>query len=295
MTRCLLARGQRQPAARRARRASPARRRRPGRSTPTGRGPRSPRVGGARAGAAASGSSRSTSGGGGYGDPLERDPELVLDDVLEGWVSPGAGGVRCTASSCAGAAEGELEIDEEATGRRPRARRPGMTAAPASIPRQRPGTHAARGAGPLGAHAPEAPALAQGDEELTTRELAAARRGAAQRRLGQAGVRLGAARRPRRREHASSGWSPSSPACGSAPVVVPLNTAAQPARARPPDRRCRPRLDPRRRRQLRPLLEATGRTSRRSLLERGAGSRRSVWRLPAAATTAARLRAGRRR
>ena len=28
-----------------------------------------------------------TSGGGGYGDPLERDPALVLEDVLEGWVS----------------------------------------------------------------------------------------------------------------------------------------------------------------------------------------------------------------
>ena len=29
-------------------------------------------------------------GGGGYGDPLERDAQLVLEDVLEGWVSPGA-------------------------------------------------------------------------------------------------------------------------------------------------------------------------------------------------------------
>ena len=27
------------------------------------------------------------SGGGGYGDPLERDPEAVRHDVLEGWVS----------------------------------------------------------------------------------------------------------------------------------------------------------------------------------------------------------------
>ncbi len=27
------------------------------------------------------------SGGGGYGDPLDRDPEAVVDDVLEGWVS----------------------------------------------------------------------------------------------------------------------------------------------------------------------------------------------------------------
>jgi N-methylhydantoinase B len=29
-------------------------------------------------------------GGGGYGDPLERDPEAVLRDVLERWVTPRA-------------------------------------------------------------------------------------------------------------------------------------------------------------------------------------------------------------
>jgi N-methylhydantoinase B len=29
-------------------------------------------------------------GGGGYGDPLEREPDSVLTDVLEGWVTPGA-------------------------------------------------------------------------------------------------------------------------------------------------------------------------------------------------------------
>jgi N-methylhydantoinase B len=28
-----------------------------------------------------------SNGGGGYGDPFEREPELVLEDVLEGWVS----------------------------------------------------------------------------------------------------------------------------------------------------------------------------------------------------------------
>ena len=28
-----------------------------------------------------------TGGGGGYGDPLTRDPEAVADDVREGWVS----------------------------------------------------------------------------------------------------------------------------------------------------------------------------------------------------------------
>lgn len=31
----------------------------------------------------------SSQGGGGFGDPIERDPDLVLDDVLEGLVSPG--------------------------------------------------------------------------------------------------------------------------------------------------------------------------------------------------------------
>ena len=28
-----------------------------------------------------------TAGGGGWGDPLEREPDLVLDDVLDGFVS----------------------------------------------------------------------------------------------------------------------------------------------------------------------------------------------------------------
>jgi N-methylhydantoinase B len=56
-----------------------------------------------------------TCGGGGYGDPLERDPELVLDDVLEGWVS------RDRAESVYGVvladASGEdpLELDRAAT------------------------------------------------------------------------------------------------------------------------------------------------------------------------------------
>ena len=27
-------------------------------------------------------------GGGGFGDPMERDPELVAEDVREGYVSP---------------------------------------------------------------------------------------------------------------------------------------------------------------------------------------------------------------
>jgi N-methylhydantoinase B len=56
-----------------------------------------------------------TSGGGGYGDPLERDPALVLDDVLEGWVSLERArtvyGVAFTGDSVS---EG-LAVDAEAT------------------------------------------------------------------------------------------------------------------------------------------------------------------------------------
>jgi N-methylhydantoinase B len=54
-------------------------------------------------------------GGGGYGSPLLRDPELVLDDVLEGYVTPDAArdvyGVVFTGS----ADNGTLAVDEDAT------------------------------------------------------------------------------------------------------------------------------------------------------------------------------------
>jgi N-methylhydantoinase B len=54
------------------------------------------------------------SGGGGYGDPLERDPAAVLVDVLDGWVSRDAAeseyGVVLT-----GSADGELRLDLTAT------------------------------------------------------------------------------------------------------------------------------------------------------------------------------------
>jgi N-methylhydantoinase B len=58
-----------------------------------------------------------SSGGGGYGDPLEREPELVLHDVREGWVS------RDRARDVYGVVveptgDGELRVDEEATARR---------------------------------------------------------------------------------------------------------------------------------------------------------------------------------
>jgi N-methylhydantoinase B/oxoprolinase/acetone carboxylase alpha subunit len=57
-----------------------------------------------------------TNGGGGYGHPAERDPALVLDDVLEGWVSRERAESEYSVVLRAGAAGGELEIDEEATG-----------------------------------------------------------------------------------------------------------------------------------------------------------------------------------
>lgn len=51
-----------------------------------------------------------TPGGGGWGDPFTRDPALVLDDVLQGLVSPEA------ARAVYGVAVGE-GIDPEATAR----------------------------------------------------------------------------------------------------------------------------------------------------------------------------------
>jgi N-methylhydantoinase B len=54
-----------------------------------------------------------SSGGGGYGDPLERDPALVLADVLEGWVS------RERALVVYGVVIGEDDrVDERATAQR---------------------------------------------------------------------------------------------------------------------------------------------------------------------------------
>jgi N-methylhydantoinase B len=54
------------------------------------------------------------SGGGGYGEPLERDPELVRHDVAEGWVSEERAqavyGVVLTRDE-----DGEPRVDEEAT------------------------------------------------------------------------------------------------------------------------------------------------------------------------------------
>jgi len=51
------------------------------------------------------------SGGGGYGNPLERDPNRVRHDVLEGWISLPA--ARNTYGVIL--REGSLEVDSVAT------------------------------------------------------------------------------------------------------------------------------------------------------------------------------------
>jgi N-methylhydantoinase B len=57
------------------------------------------------------------SGGGGYGDPFEREPERVLADVLAGFVSLGrARDVYGVAFACA-AIDDSLRIDEQETAR----------------------------------------------------------------------------------------------------------------------------------------------------------------------------------
>jgi N-methylhydantoinase B len=50
-------------------------------------------------------------GGGGYGDPLERDPAAVREDVLEGYVSPD----RAKSDYCVVFVPGTFDIDVEAT------------------------------------------------------------------------------------------------------------------------------------------------------------------------------------
>jgi N-methylhydantoinase B len=54
------------------------------------------------------------SGGGGYGDPLERDPAAVLADVLDGWISREAAESEYGVS-LHGSAATRLEVDESAT------------------------------------------------------------------------------------------------------------------------------------------------------------------------------------
>jgi N-methylhydantoinase B len=52
-----------------------------------------------------------TGGGGGYGSPLERDPEMVLQDVINGYVS------MRSAREDYGVVikEPEMQVDQEAT------------------------------------------------------------------------------------------------------------------------------------------------------------------------------------
>jgi N-methylhydantoinase B len=58
-------------------------------------------------------------GGGGYGDPLEREPEAVLSDVLERWVTPAAAGsVYGVVLAPDGGAAAGFTLDRPATERR---------------------------------------------------------------------------------------------------------------------------------------------------------------------------------
>jgi N-methylhydantoinase B len=58
------------------------------------------------------------SGGGGYGNPLDRDPERVREDVLEGWVS-GAQALETYGVVIGGKAEDEsLVVHRDETERR---------------------------------------------------------------------------------------------------------------------------------------------------------------------------------
>jgi N-methylhydantoinase B len=65
-------------------------------------------------------------GGGGFGDPMERDPELVAEDVREGYVSPtvahnvygvvltSTGDVDVYATRLRRAAKAPVRVEEEA-------------------------------------------------------------------------------------------------------------------------------------------------------------------------------------
>ncbi|MBI2880952.1 MAG: hydantoinase B/oxoprolinase family protein [Candidatus Tectomicrobia bacterium] len=90
-------------------------------------------------------------GGGGYGDPLERDPELVKDDVAQGLLSRG-----CARESYGVVLNGDAEVDPEGTRRlrkeMVRLRLSGWGAGPATSSRGgRPTLEADRGAQTRGA------------------------------------------------------------------------------------------------------------------------------------------------
>jgi N-methylhydantoinase B len=56
-------------------------------------------------------------GGGGYGNPFERDPSLVLEDVQEGWVSPESAERDYGVALRRDSGSGDVQIDEKATAR----------------------------------------------------------------------------------------------------------------------------------------------------------------------------------
>jgi N-methylhydantoinase B len=76
-----------------------------------------------------------TTGGGGWGDPLEREPALVLADVIEGRVSAERARDDYGVTLLSGADAGDLTIDEEATAQRRAALRARRMAPPPMIDR----------------------------------------------------------------------------------------------------------------------------------------------------------------
>ena len=56
-----------------------------------------------------------SAGGGGYGQPLERDPLKVLHDVREGWVSPARARDTYGVSLVGDVADDSLDLDVLAT------------------------------------------------------------------------------------------------------------------------------------------------------------------------------------
>ncbi|MGH3951707.1 MAG: hypothetical protein ACRDSE_21750 [Pseudonocardiaceae bacterium] len=57
-------------------------------------------------------------GGGGFGDPVTRDPVAVLDDVLEGWVSREQAELVYKVVLRTNSSDGTLVVDDEETARR---------------------------------------------------------------------------------------------------------------------------------------------------------------------------------
>ncbi len=69
------------------------------------------------------------SGGGGYGNPLDRDPEAVRLDVLDRWVSQDAARDQYGVVLSGSVADCALEVDAESTEQLRRRRRPGGSSA----------------------------------------------------------------------------------------------------------------------------------------------------------------------